>query len=694
MTMQKSIPEKKHNAKRSYFAFLLRQNWPAMVTNTIILVLINVVWLSMVLSNEVERPGTYEMMDFFEIAHGMRVINAVFASFLAVLWGSTAMNYVNSKVSVNFYHSLPLTRGFLYISEIAVKLISFAVPSALSLLVSLYLNGSISGFWDFPIVYMYLTAIGYALLCFLFFFSIMVFASSFTGNPFSRLMSAGLIVAMPSVLILCFVTILEYSAYFTSYDTYLNFALEIFTPARIIMFLTGEGDLNTSAWREIAGFLLASVLFLAAGYAIYRRRKSELSGTPVLSRIASVLIKYSCMFCAAALFSLICHTITDSVIWYCIGAVIGLLLSMMLLNVILTKSSKQMFSGIRGMSIFAAAYIALFVCFGMDVFGIDRHIPSPAMCKDLTVSVDGEVNLTIENKEDREFLLKFLEEYMEDADVYAGSRTYNYDVYAEAEKWGYTFSFDEEIFSEENGEAKDAEASWLREIFKSMTDSRRNIHLSLIFEPRIGIPVEKTMYVNHYAFREFLARIADTENFADEYFRMDELEEKRVESAEQLYIWGNGEELTEAKIKDIIRTSSKTYSGSEYFQRTAVNYLYCRAVERGELYNYAGSRYLHLNIPYFDAPASYMEEFIASVSTVYVLNHETMQMQKFSAADEIRQICSNITLENGSYSSSFTESEENYTVAVVYGTDDGDEFYAKRYDCAFFLAGKVPGFVK
>ena len=147
------------------------------------------------------------------------------------------------------------------------------------------------------------------------------------------------------------------------------------------MFFLEVEELSTTAVREIIGTLLVTAAFFTAGYLIYRKRKSELSGQPVLSKIAAGLIKYTCMFCAAALFGLIFYVFVDSYIWYCVGAVIGALLIMMLINVILTKSAKQMFQGISGMGIFSVAFVAFFICFGVDAVGYDRYIPSAAMTK-------------------------------------------------------------------------------------------------------------------------------------------------------------------------------------------------------------------------------------------------------------------------------------------------------------------------
>jgi hypothetical protein len=300
----------------------------------------------------------------------------------------------------------------LYLSEFLVKLLMFFIPCFLSHVLGVFVIGMTTGYWFADVLALYLSGIGYSVLYFSFFISIMVFCASFTGNAFSRLMSAALVICMPAALIACATAIFSLEANYTQYDSYLMFALRIWSPARILMFFLEAEELNTTALREILGTVLMTLSFLAAGYVIYRRRKSELSGQPVLSKIASALIKYTCMFCAATLMGLIFYLFVDSYIWFCTGSVIGALLIMMFINVILTKSAKQMFQGAAGMGIFSVLFVVFFICFGVDAVGYDRYIPAAASVRSLTVMVDGDVEISDMSEEDEEFYLNFMREYM------------------------------------------------------------------------------------------------------------------------------------------------------------------------------------------------------------------------------------------------------------------------------------------
>ena len=90
MTSQTFLPKTNHSAPKAYFMFLLRQNWPALVVNTIILLLINVVFLSMALTEELDHISTNEYQNIVDIATSMRIVNIVVTSMLAILWGCSA----------------------------------------------------------------------------------------------------------------------------------------------------------------------------------------------------------------------------------------------------------------------------------------------------------------------------------------------------------------------------------------------------------------------------------------------------------------------------------------------------------------------------------------------------------------------------------------------------------------------------
>ena len=117
MTSQRSLRENRYTTPRSYFAFLLKQNWPVLITNVIILILLNIIPLYMFIGDGeiLELSEIKRVLRMTEFAQAMRAVNTIVGSLMAVVWGCGCMSYLNSKSNVHFYHSIPMTRTKLYI---------------------------------------------------------------------------------------------------------------------------------------------------------------------------------------------------------------------------------------------------------------------------------------------------------------------------------------------------------------------------------------------------------------------------------------------------------------------------------------------------------------------------------------------------------------------------------------------------
>lgn len=650
----------------SYFLFTLRQNWPALVTNTILFLILDVIILSMVLS---ERHALLTLSDVQSIANDMRTVQVVASSLCAVLWGCSAMRYLNSKVSVQFYHSIPLTRGALYLNEITVKAICFLVPCALGTCLSCILTGILSGFWEASLTAAYFTGFGLSVLYYFLFFGIIFFAASFTGTGFARIMTAGLIVFLPSALILCIYSVLIYSAQYADYSSLTQLALDVFAPARAV-FLSSEPTMPGAA-REILLTVAAALAFFAAGGWIYRHRKSELSGTPVLSAVAGSIMKYCCMFCAAAVGGMIFHLFMESALWYCIGAVIGMLLCMMLMNTILTKSSKRMFAGIPGLGIFCASFLVFFVLFGVDVVGFDRFIPASDFVRAVRVSVGNTVTMRITDKEEMEELSVLMREYIETAKPETGEE-------GAAKEYSQTDA--------EGGETwENRLVDWLQ--WELLSSRARSVRLSVSFETYAGVPFEKIVYANFSEIPDILHAVVQSGEFADAYFREVDPGTWRSTDTGDAVTW-DSDELTMEKTNSILSDMRQEYNGMEYFQRPALKVLRIRERSSGD--------YRIRNCPVYAADETEWENYLSQVAAVAVADLETGEITVWTKPEEIRAVCENTSLLD-EYTSPFTELEEAYSVAIVFSDAEPEDFWAVdsylEYRIGAFLAGRVPAFV-
>ncbi len=682
MTSQSSSV--KGRSRTEYFFFLLRQNWPTLVANTIVFLLLNAVILSMILSGirtdalRYSFPLEQAARNVADLLTGLRVANTVVASLLAVLWGSTAMTYLNNKVSVNFYHAIPRRRESLYVQEILVKLVCLAVPALLSALIAIPITGVLAGEWAAGSAATLLGTAGCAILYFTLYFSIMCFAASFTGTAFARILAAGFLVFMPSALIACTTLILELHANYASYEFLLEWALRIFLPYRtlglVLSHTTDFLDVIHPA-REILGILCLALAFYLAGMLIYRRRRSEGSGTPVLSRVASGLIKYTSLFCAAVLMGSL-FKLMDG--WFWLGAAVGALLAFMVINTILTKSAKRMFDGWRGFAIFLAAFLAFYLVFGLDLVGLDAYVPGKAMVRGATVTVNG-ASYTL-NEAEADAFAEALDGYLQ-ADR-AGSLT---SRTATSVKIGELYEkYDGTLYAPETKEIRD---SWY---FLSYIAAQ---YMRVSLRTVTGIPVEKSVSLirNSAEGDALLTLIADSSGFAETYFRhMDdwqgpiELQQRFGRNGDGLYRDSNGAEPEYREYASVPEELKKLRAecaalGMAYFQRPALSTL---------LGNVSGSSYL-LWFEYlrYGAAGEDLELLLPRVSSVAVANLTEGTIKVYSDETSIRQILGACVLaESGDSGACFTRTESDRGVSIrLAGEEDAIP--------AFFLEGQLPDFL-
>ena len=661
MTSTTSSPKRRNASSRSYFRFLLKQNWPVLITNAVILVLLNVITLYMDITETEAMFSTRESMirSMQEFARVMRAINILVSSCLAVVWGCGCMSYLNSKTNIQFYHSIPKTRISLYISESLAKFLCYLIPMCLSVGLSVIIMG-IHREWNLSVIGIQLSGLICSVIYFLLYFCIMVFAASFTGTAFARIMNAGLVVFLPSAIVLCLTYIWSYNAVYSVHTWATELALKIFLPARTLMVAVEESE---NVLGELILALVVGLAFWVLGLLIYRFRKSELSGTPVISKVASAVIKYACMFCGAVVGGIFFEAIAGGDGWFICGALIGALLCMMLINTILTKSAKQMFRGLPGFGAFCGVFLAVFVLFGVDLVGMDGYVPHAAGIKYITVTT-GDTTFRMEDREDIENLSDAVREYI--------------DANPERERYRSVSAI--EIIEKERIESKTYEVDEMVYSYKSVSNSF--CYMNIRFVTRLGFIYEKSITIYPaYTGEEgakLLTALADAEEFADAYFDLVPSDVNvRITSVnhirnDQMDVWN------EKGYPERLRAMRAGYNGMDYFQRGTFLSLSCRGAQDDQWY----PTYVY---PVYDITDNEWRALVNTISYIYVMNNETGEITKYEDADSIRAICESTYFAQGS--TVFTLLDSYYGVYVYFA--DGQP----AASTGAFVRGLVPDFI-
>ena len=120
------------------FTFSLKQFWTTILLFTIILFFSMPIPALMAATdtNHYLNPGSTERA-LESLTESLRLIIVPLMSALAVVASCTRFGYLKNKVAVDYYHSLPVKRIRLYLTQLAVGAASLAIPYLFNLLLML-----------------------------------------------------------------------------------------------------------------------------------------------------------------------------------------------------------------------------------------------------------------------------------------------------------------------------------------------------------------------------------------------------------------------------------------------------------------------------------------------------------------------------------------------------------------------------
>lgn len=336
---------------------------------------------------------------------------------VAVL-GATNLNFLHHKNGSDLFHALPMTRKQLYLSRLTATVIGAMIPAAVSMVSGWSLAVLTFGASHIPLHTLLRVLLFYLLSTII--VSIMVgLFMLLTGHTFDAVLSFfGINLGLPILLLSCggyaqsnlfgiTDTTLEHLAPWnlspigTLGAHLINLISTLFSPT---VTFTDWISIELIVWCLLSGGLLFFSLLFAT------RRRSEKAGEayahPILPTALQLLIAILVAFAAGEIFSLL-DSFTLS---YYIFAVIGALLSAVLLGAIIRRG----FKGFKKDLLTGGIAGTLAICFGISImtgwFGFETRVPAVADIKEAVVFYNyGVSNLTdshFTKAEDLEHLTK------------------------------------------------------------------------------------------------------------------------------------------------------------------------------------------------------------------------------------------------------------------------------------------------
>ncbi len=441
-----------------------------------------------------------------------RVLNEVVAATgvitvcAALFAGCFTLSFLHNKVSAGFFHSLPEKRVGHFIAALSASLAVYIVPllaNTLILAVVFMVRGLFYGYVFALIAELFIGSLFYYTA----FLAIVFFAGVLTGSTAIHVLFSCYIPLVLPVIFLSLTMLLEVGVsylYCDPFDWLVSLGGFITPIARYIILLDAMTSIEPVSF---IGYLIFDVFLTAAflyfAYRIYEKRPIERAGTPIIYKPVGEAVKYSVMLPAVILASRLFTELGGGGFWLVFGAVTGAVLSLMLMNTILARSAKAMFTHMKGFAVFCGATLAVYIIFVTGIFGYaDYHVP---FTDEISISVDGHEAYTLKGDE-----AKALRSYMKELNQ--GIRSGKITKYIEYQDFDHVTVYDED------GIPKTEPISYeLNEYIAKGEDMVRRASIYVNYKGLFGLTAEYRYYNFPYSdVSDVIALIATSESYKNE----------------------------------------------------------------------------------------------------------------------------------------------------------------------------------
>ncbi len=266
-----------------------------------------------------------------------------------------------------FMHSLPLTRKTLFISNVCSGLSLLILPIVINSGILIFLRYTTELDTVFTVVHI-LAWLGYSMLFILIMFAFATFVGMFTGSTAAQMVFNYILHLLPLGLYYLieenlFRIIHGYSRAGLDEPTVLEKL-----PLTVMGYSEELNDL-------IVWYILVAILFLLAGYYVYKFRPIEVAGEIISFSIMKPVFKYGVTACSMLLGGAYFASISDGnnlviIIGYIVTSLIGYAIAEMLI-----QKTYKVLNAYKGYLIYTVVVMLIFVGIQMDLTGFAGRVP-------------------------------------------------------------------------------------------------------------------------------------------------------------------------------------------------------------------------------------------------------------------------------------------------------------------------------
>lgn len=347
-------------------------------------------------AGEIKNQGTFELgmkwystqvTDWLSFNNGMTVFVMMLT---ALILGLSGFSYLDSKSKVDFYHSIPVKREKLFITNYINGILMLAVPYAVSMALAVLvgISNGVDGakLWQVA---------GAAYLLHLTYFILM-----YTTVVIAVMMTGNLVVAFLGCMVFSFYVPLAVNiiqGYFgTFFDTYVWYAGSKFvengtriSPVLEYMYQFSRYVDGESIWAAAAAALAVSAVLAVLGCVLYRKRPSEAAGKAMAFAVSRPVIRILITLLSAMSLGVFFWSMRESTGWAVFGVLCGAAISHCVIEIIYHFDFKKLFANKTQLIVCTLVSLAVLFIFRYDVIGYDRYLPNAGDVRGAAVEVTG-----------------------------------------------------------------------------------------------------------------------------------------------------------------------------------------------------------------------------------------------------------------------------------------------------------------
>lgn len=286
---------------------------------------------------------------------------------IAMIMGWALFSYLHSKKQIDFYHSLPISRGRIFINNFLAGNIIFFFTYMINLIMAIV----IIGFMGFGSNIDYLEVVKALLINTIFFnliFSISTLAGIITGTRLTHILMTGVILEYLQMLVLL---VNEYLGYF--FKTF--YSDELFTDKLMISLSPLSNYFSDFSYGMLIGQFMLVVIIILLNIYIFTIRPSETSGKALLNIRLKIIMKYAILSLGSMAGGLIFYEVGQSKSWMIFGLFFSCIIGHCILESLLNFNMKSMLANKRKLVLFMGLSTLIFILLDMDLMKYDLRMP-------------------------------------------------------------------------------------------------------------------------------------------------------------------------------------------------------------------------------------------------------------------------------------------------------------------------------